>query len=137
MKNMRALTGLVILLVMALATFAPLASAYDPTIKVAANGKNWSVSIRDIPEITVENPIVDVECGWLDFSTPPVYSILPVKSISIMTFKVVVKFNPEQLPVVDADGNTPVDKTGMILTLADGTLLIYSGPGFTSAFRPR
>jgi len=135
---MRALTGLVILLALALATFAPLASAYDPlSLKIAANGKNWSVSIRDAPEITVDNPIVDVECGWRDFSTPPVYSILPVKSMSIMAFKVIVKFDPEQLPVVDADGDTPVAATGMILTLADGTTLIYSGPGFTSAFRPR
>ena len=147
MKKIRILPSLMTLLVLAIACFIPLASAVqisiaDP-IHVSGNGSVWYVDTFEATDAFgnvlysfTADEIVDVRAEYVGLDGS-VGNVILAKHTVINANKVQLQFDLANLPKADEVTGLTCASSGIIITLANTDIIVYSGPGFTSSFRPR
>ena len=134
MNKQKSITVLSVLLALVIACSTSIATAEIPNygvgdITVTGQGVVWQVAL-DAEGFEYDE--IDFVNAWIVTATNP-HGIITAKNTVINEDKVQLVFDRDMLPTSDVE----VLSSGLAIVLKNGDAWLFTGPGFTSSFRPR
>ena len=135
MNKQKSITVLSVLLALIIACSTSIATAEtapyhaDGEITYIGPGIIWMV---DIKAEGIAYDEIESATAWIVTATSP-HGDITVRAIAITQDKVLAVLAKNELPSSDV----PVLSSGLAIVLKNGDVWLFTGPAFTSSFRPR